>query len=190
MTQPNSHAIDGLKSAFEAIESTRKKLIDDIETQAGKIHETRTKKQKLLSAPISLNDYSTYLKASISQYAATFESEWLASRKRNGVSHNRVAFSAFEDRSVPLLNGFFGEGFAMSELCFFFPDMVHDRLMSSLRRHQGNPNASSAWSGDDKPDNAARREMLKDLEAEIKQLEQQQAEFQSQLNQINQAFSQ
>lgn len=187
MTQPNNLAIDGLKYAFEAIESTRKQLIDDIDTQAIKVSTTRGKQRKLRSDPISLDDYSGYLKKEISRSAMSFEQEWLASRNRNGQAHNRVAWDDFEAGGVPLLRGLFGEGFSMSELCFFFPDVVHDRLMSSLRRHQSGPRT---WGNEDKPAAAARREKLKDLEVEAKQLEQQQADFQSQLIQINQALSQ
>lgn len=170
--------------------SSRRARIAEINTE---ISEAAAQTEALRKAPISLDDLSVYLEAHIHKLGM----DWIGSakditRKDRLNSHdshvaNTRTWQEFEP-VVGEINGgqyFFNEntgpqyrdtraGFHM--LCFFFPVLVHERLMAVYREHSG-----ASFGNTDLPSVAERRATVAANEQLIGQLQEEKTTIEAEI---------
>lgn len=176
-----------VQSALSAITLARQSLTGKIEDAKRKIQHCRNRETGLLNAPLGVEDYGAQMKQEIRALADHFEKRWLASRVSPGINgdHRRVPWKDFQSGLTRIIGGEHTPLFDLSALCFFSPDLVHDRLMDALR----NAAPDLKWGNDKYPSIEERLEIIEQCKADATELEHERANLESELQELNQALS-
>lgn len=155
MSNEKTTAAESLKSALAMIDAGRTQLQDEVAELTDLIQVLRAEESKLLQDPISFEDYSGYMKAEILKRGERFATSAVSIRQhilRQGMSshavatpHKSVSWKEFENGSAQVLSGILESAISGDELCYFFGDALHKRLVTTLlktnARNWGNENA-------------------------------------------------
>lgn len=180
---------DLAKTALDAIKTSRERINLEIESFTDKIVFWEKKKSKSKGGLVSLEDYSAFLLEEIKARAANYASLWLGTRHSSqsgraaGPQHSVMRWPDFEQTEVgKLLSEVLKPDVTSDALCFLFPDVMHDRLMTCLRA-----GSASKWATGDEVSIAKRRDELQSIEEQIVELKEQRDSLFRQLNDINNA---
>lgn len=176
-----------VQSALSAIHSARQTLVEKIEATKARIQHCRNRESGMLHTPLSVEDYGTQMKQEIRAQADHFEKRWIASRVSAGLNgdHRHAPWKDFQNGAARIIGGEHAPAFDLSALCFFLPDLVHDRLMESLR----GASSDLKWGNDKHPSIEERRQIIEQCKTEAPQLELELADLEKELHELNQALS-
>lgn len=181
-----------LKAALSTITGQLSTLKDDLVETNSQLSGINAKIYNLKQMPISLDDWGKYFKAAIEKKASAhlpFVHEELiqSNPHRSQIARNQQPWSYFEEnRFDQLFNmGLFPEqGSSLGAMCFFFPDVIYERVMARLKERIG-----TKWGNDDLPTVEERGKMLEELTQQREALEQKRADLEAQIDEISGALS-
>lgn len=181
-----------LKAALSTINGTLAKLKEELLETNSQISGLNAKIYNLSQMPISLDDWGKYFKAAIEKKAEFHmpyvHEELIQSNPHRGhVARNQQPWSHFEEnRADQLFNmGLFPEqGSTLQAMCFFFPDVVYERVMSRLKERIG-----AKWGNDDLPPVEDRRKLVVEMQQQREALERKRAELEAQIDEISGALA-
>ncbi len=175
-----------ITTAIDQVKTAQALLAQELLLKRGRIAEINTavlaataQIEALRKAPISLDDFGVYLQAHIEATGAA----WMGAAKDvtrvrwdTDIAANVKAWDAYEPdmgtiRANSVFNensqpGGFGEKSNFGMLCFFFPELVHARLMATYAEH-----SAGKFVGAEVPAVAERRATIATTSEEIAQLE-------------------
>lgn len=165
----------------------RDALAEEKKSLDEKINAAVSRQHGALYNPISLSDYSNYLKREISRRGEAFASEWSLrkSATSNGLAqaHNKVEWTKIDAGYLDVLSGALGGAVTGAELCFYFPSMIHERLVSALQARYGD-----SWGNDDLAPAAARKQIADEAQHELDQLKPQLRDVENKIRALNRAI--
>lgn len=180
---------DLAKVALDAIKASRERINLEIESITGKIVSIEKEKSKSKNGLVSLEDYSAFLLQEIQGRADNYARLWLGTRHSSqsgraaGPQHSVMRWPDFEQTEVgKLLSEVLKPDVTSDALCFLFPDVMHDRLMTCLRA-----GSAGKWATGGEVSIAKRRGELQSIEDQIYELNEQRDSLFRQLNDINNA---
>ncbi|UDM15861.1 hypothetical protein [Vogesella sp. XCS3] len=181
-----------LKAALSTINGTLVKLKEELLETNSQISSLNARIYNLSQMPISLDDWGSYLKSEIDKKAKAHlpyihEELIQSSPHRQQIGRNQQPWSHFEDhRADQLFNLclFPEQGGVLRSMCFFFPDVVYERVMSHLKERIGNK-----WGNDDLPTVEERRKLVTEMQQQREALERKRAELEAQIDEISGALS-
>jgi|GEM_PF-7027164 len=184
---PENTATVDVQSALSAIHSARQTLVEKIEAAKARIQHCRNRESGMRHAPLSLADYGVQMKQEIRAQADHFEKRWIASRVSAGLNgdHRQAPWKDFQSGAARIIGGEHAPAFDLSALCFFLPDLVHDRLMESLRGAA----TDLKWGNDKHPSIEERQQIIEQCKAEAAKLELELADLEKELRELNQALA-
>ena len=158
-----------LKAALSTINGTLGKLKEELADTNRQIGSIEGQITDLRTMPISLEDWGGYLKTAIEEKAAKhlpmLAHKLLAPYSHTGErAENTLPWSFFENKENNILfdKGLFPEqGSVLNAMCFFFPDMIYERLMERLRACVGD-----RWGNESYPTVDERRKTIDTLSAQ------------------------
>ncbi len=158
-----------LKSALSTITGQLSKLKEELADINHQINVTGSLIQELRSMPLSLEDWGSYFKAGIQKRAESYFpglAAGLLRHYRGDDPHNQRPWSTFErdDGSTPpiyLPDDIFSPMHYGEAMCFFFPEVIYERLMARLKESVGH-----RWGNEDLPTVEERRKTIAELEAQ------------------------
>ena len=183
--------VSDIKAALATISGSLTGLKEQLATTNQQIAGANAKLQALYDAPLSLEDYGIYLKATIAQRGDSELRTWALERVQPhpsyGKSYAELPWSRFEEA-----NGDFASNPMMlammlpntfDAMCFFMPDVVYEKLMERLREVAGR-----RWNNTEYPPVAERRQQRDSLQDELKTLQAQRADLMAQIEAITGEF--
>lgn len=181
-----------LKVALSTVNGTLSKLKAELLDTNTQISGLTAKMSHLSQMPISLDDWGSYLKAAIDKRAEShmrFVHEDLIQSVRfdGGIARNQQPWSYFEDNVEDQLFNmklFPENGCVIRAMCFFFPDVIHERVMSRLKESLG-----TRWGNDDLPSVEERRKLVAEMQEKRKELERKRADLEAQIDEISGALA-
>lgn len=181
-----------LKAALSTINGTLTKLKEELVETNSQISALNAKIYHLSQMPISLDDWGKYFKAAIEKKGESHlpfvHDELIHSNPHRGhIARNQQPWAHFEEnRADQLFNmGLFPEqGSPLSAMCFFFPDMIYERVMARLKERIG-----AKWGNDDLPPVEERRKLVAEMQQQLEALKQKRAELEAQIDEISGALS-
>lgn len=180
-----------LKSALSTITGQLSKLKEELAETNLQIDAIGAKIQELRGMPLSLEDWSIYLKDLIQKRADSYFpglAAGLCRSYRGDDPHNQRPWSAFEDddanpRPLYLTDDIFSPMHLGEAMCFFFPEVIYDRLMTRLKERVGN-----RWGNDDLPTVQERRKTIAELEAQRSALLEKRGTLEGEIGEISTAL--
>ncbi|OQS37615.1 hypothetical protein [Chromobacterium haemolyticum] len=181
-----------LKAALSTINGTLAQLKDELAETNAQVRGIESKISELRKMPISLDDWGKYFKAAIEKKAESHlpyvhEELMQSNPHRDHIARNQQPWAHFEEnRADQLFNmGLFPEqGSPLSAMCFFFPDMIYERVMARLTERIG-----TKWGNDDLPLVEERRKLVVEMQQQLDALKEKRAELEAQINDISGALS-
>lgn len=157
-----------LKSALSTITGQLSKLKEELADTNQQISVIGALIGELRGMPLSLEDWSNYLKATIQKRADSYLPGFansLVMPYRGDEPHNKRPWSAFDDSDgnpnpLYLPDDIFGHMHYGEAMCFFFPEVIYDRLMARLKERVGH-----RWGNEDVPPVEERRKTIAELAA-------------------------
>jgi hypothetical protein len=148
--------------------------------------------ETLGNLPVSLDDFSQYLKKHIEFYANAWfngrqPSHLLIARFRDETAMNKKGWKEFEPQVGEIKSSEFlmphfcklNQGDAFGALCFALPDVMHENLMTAYRAAIGD-----RWGNDDLPSVELRRASVTELRAKLTASRTQREELQTSLKEL------
>ncbi|MDP2832165.1 MAG: hypothetical protein Q8Q28_02475 [Pseudomonadota bacterium] len=177
------------KQIREALETLR----GDIKTIDARIAEIEQEKQALRAAPLSLEDWSAYLKAHIERMGGDYGTVHMSSMLRlrpYETPQNEMGWSSFETEAgemlfyAPDLDRLFAPAEMVKALCLMFPDELTRAFMERFQARYGD-----RWGNGDAVPVAERRAMIQRLDSELETLEGQRAGRASEVQEITRSVA-
>ena len=183
--------VSDIKTALATIGGRLNSLKEELATTNQQIAGANAKLQALYNAPLSLEDYGIYLKATIAQRGENELRMWAQERVQRdaiyGDPYAKMPWSRYEEvNGDPVSNPTM---LAMTlpntfdAMCFFMPDVVYEKLMERLREVAGR-----RWGNTEHPPVAERRQQRDSLQSELKTLHAHRAELTAQIEAITGEF--
>lgn len=179
---------DGYEATIAAIreqrdiQSTKKA---DLEAQ---ISEAMGRANGALYNPISLQDYAAYLGRAITRRGEAFAKRWslrdVPPASGPARPHNKVEWVKIDSGAVDVLAGALGQAVSGDELCFYFPEVIHARLLEALAARYG-----SDWGNSEMPPAEARRHMADEAEHDLKVMRAQLEDVETKIRSLNRAIN-
>ncbi|QLG92295.1 hypothetical protein HZF02_10090 [Pseudomonas yamanorum] len=178
---------DLARNALDAIKASRERIDLEIENLSFKIGELTKQESQARNGSLSLDDYSGFLLDEIKKRSDNYASLWLGSRHSSQPGrgqHSAMRWPDFEESEAgQLLSKVLQPEVTSDALCFLFPEVMHERLMTCLRE-----GSVSRWGGTEGGGIAKHREVLQTIKEEIAALKGQRDSLFRQLNDINNAI--
>lgn len=181
-----------IQSALSTISGTLTKLKEELVETNCQINSINAQIGELEKMPISLDDWGKYFKATIEEKANEHlpfvHDELITSNPhRNHTARNQQPWSWFEenryDQTFNLML-FPEQGNPLRAMCFFFPEVVYERVMARLKKRIG-----TQWGNEDLPSVDERRETVAELAKQRHMLEERRVELEGQINEISGVLS-
>ena len=180
-----------LKSALSTITGQLSKLKEELAETNQQISAIGAKIQELRGMPISLEDWGRYLKAIIQKRAESYFpglATGLLQHYRGDDPHNQRPWSSFErdDGSTPplyLTDDIFSPMHFGEAMCFYFPEVIYDRLMARLKERVGH-----RWGNDDLPTVEERRKLIVELDTQRAALLEKRGTLEGEIGEISTAL--
>lgn len=183
--------VNDIKTALATIGGKLNSLKEQLAATNQQIASANAKLRALYDAPLSLEDYGIYLKATIAlrgeNELRTWARERVQAHPSYGKSYAELPWSRFEEANGDLASN--PTMLAMTlpntfdAMCFFMPDVVYEKLMERLREVAGRH-----WSNTEHPPVAERRQQRDSLQNELRTLQAQQADLTAQIEAITGEF--
>ncbi|POF97678.1 hypothetical protein [Pseudomonas putida] len=161
-----------------------KEELSGIDKQLSEMHRAKT---ALYGAPISLTDYSEYLRKAIEQRGEGGVNMW--ARERHTGTHGVKSWSArpwsdFEDPNAGLylMISTLNADFPM--LCLLIPDVIHEKLMERLHKVVG----TAKWGNLEHPTVAERTAQVAELETKEAELTHRRSTLMAEIHEITTAL--
>ncbi len=165
---------DAIQDALATVKNARIALQKQIDDALSSERTSRAQIDAYRAMPISLNDWSQYLKKHIENLGR----EWFAARRATVLLIDKTYDTAMNKRSWNTFEREVGEvttysfampdfcalngGDAFGALCFVLPEAVHEKLMAGYRSAIG-----AKWGNEDHPPVENRRKIIADLKEKI-----------------------
>ncbi|MFB9159576.1 hypothetical protein [Chromobacterium violaceum] len=177
-----------LKAALSTINGTLAQLKTDLADTNGQIGSINARIAEFKAMPISLGDYSLYLKACINRCAKEHIDHLEFELFRNAPSlgstpKNKEPFSRFdfENGTAMFPNGMFGgDALSIQAVCFFFGDQIYESFLKHAQGKFGN-----RWGNEEFPFVEERFQIIADLEAQREELKQKRLQLEAQIDEIS-----
>ncbi len=180
-------AIKTLKSALSTVTGQLSKLKDELTDTDRQIGIINAQIEELRDMPINLEDWGSFLKASIQMQGEKYR-PWLEGQLTGSREQNKTPWHSFEGGGVVSI-GDYRSGMSVHQddayeaLCFFFPEVVHERLMTRFRERIG-----KRWGNEDLPTIEERRKTISVLEAQHVALVEKRNALQAEIGEISTAL--
>ncbi|WP_054074426.1 hypothetical protein [Comamonas testosteroni] len=181
-----------VQSALSTISGTLAQLKEELISTGCQINSVNAQIAELESMPISLDDWGKYFRSAIEKKAGEHlpfvHDELIASSPHRGhTARNQQPWSWYESDSydqVFNLALFPSDGGSLRAMCFFFPEVIYERVMERLRERIG-----AQWGNEDLPSVDARSKSVAELVQQRQTLEERRAELELQINKISGVLS-
>jgi len=181
-----------IQSALSTISGTLTKLKDELVATNCQINSINAQISELEKMPISLDDWGKYFKATIekkaNEHLPFVHDELITSNPHRGhTARNQQPWSWFEENRYDQafnLTLFPEQGSPLRAMCFFFPEVVYERVMARLKERIG-----SQWGNEDLPSVEERRKTVAELAQQCQVLDERRAELEGQINEISGVLS-
>lgn len=178
-----------LKKALEAISVGRAQLQQEVIDLAAEIAKLEGEKSRLLQLPISLDDYCNYMGREIKRRGEKFAKEFSGScnaRSHTGslTHHKTIAWKDFESGAAQVLAIGLSDSISSDGLCFFFGEVLHERLAKAVRADQ-----SGTWGNKDAMPSSERRSRIDQIEPELQALIKKRNDTSAELYNLDKALS-
>lgn len=175
------------EATMVAVRKQRDILLEEKKALESKIHAAMSRQNGALHNPISLKDYTDYLKREIDRKGKDFAKTWSQrdTPPNHGMAkhHNKVEWQEINSGLLNVLSGALGGSISGNELCFYFPDVIHQRLVESLKARYG-----ESWGNDDLAPASARKQIADEAQLEMDQLNPQLREVENKIRALNRAI--
>ena len=172
--------MDTAKAALAAVSGELKGLREEQKAKRTRLSEIDSQVQALRKAPISLEDFGSYLASFVSMSGSAFGKsirfrEFVKAPREFHVPRYQIPWDRFEDAdgnisenaiSLPDNSSLLGAHDVFGAWCFFAPEIVTQKLTAQLQQDAGNK-----WLPPDAPPVAKRRELIAQLEQEREAVE-------------------
>ncbi|MCO7614098.1 hypothetical protein NJH83_28060 [Pseudomonas chlororaphis] len=183
--------VNDIKTALATIGGQLNSLKEQLAATNQQIASAHAKLQALYDAPLSLEDYGIYLKATIalrgSEELRTWARERVQTHPSYGSSYAELPWSRFEEANGDLAENPMMLAMtlpnAFDAMCFFMPEVVYEKLMERLREVAGR-----RWGNTEHPPVAERRQQRDSLQNELRTLQAQRTDLQAQIEAITGEF--
>ncbi|QOK91993.1 hypothetical protein HF908_11200 [Ralstonia pseudosolanacearum] len=180
-----------LQSAISTVTGQLSKFKEDLDATNFQIGTVEAQIQKLRGMPISLDDWGISLREFIRQKGGEYRPDLanrLMSHFRGDIPANKRPWEEFEDadgnpQAVSLPSNVLHVQDAEVVMCFYFPDVVHDRLMAHLRERIG-----GQWGNQELPTVEERRKLIAELTTRRDALVEQRAKLRASIDEISAAL--
>lgn len=184
----NAHKADGYEATIAAVKEQRD-ILGTLKVELdSKISTAMSRVNGALYGPISLADYAAYLRRAIDQRGESFASRWslreTPATHGQARPHNQTEWKKIDSGAVDVLAGAVGAAVSGAELCFYFPEVIHARLLEALHARYGDD-----WGNSDKPPADARRQLAKEADSDLQALQAQLADVEAKIRSLNRAIS-
>lgn len=181
-----------VQSALTTISGTLAKLKEELVATNCQINSINAQISELESMPISLEDWGTYFKSAIekkaSEHLPFVQDELIASNPHRGhTARNQQPWSWYESDSHDQMFNlalFPSDGGSMRAMCFFFPEVIYERVMARLKERVG-----AQWGNEDFPSVVERQKTIAVLAEQRQALKERQEALEFQINKISGALS-
>ena len=181
-----------IQSALSTISGMLAKLKDELVATNCQINSINAQISEMEKMPISIDDWGKYFKAAIekkaNEHLPLVHDELITSNpNRDHIARNQQPWSWFEgDRYDQAFNLtlFPAQGSPLRAMCFFFPEVIYERVMARLKERIG-----SQWGNEDLPSVDERRKAVVELTQQRQVLEVRRAELEGQINEISGVLS-
>ena len=183
--------VNDIKNALATIGGQLNSLKEQLAATNQQIASAHSKLQALYNAPLSLEDYGIYLRATIAQRGESELRTWAQERVQPHASYGKpyaeLPWSRFEEANGDLLSNPMMLAMTLPNtfdaMCFFMPEVVYEKLMERLREVAGR-----RWGNTEHPPVAERRQQRDNLQKELKTLQSQRADLTAQIEAITGEF--
>lgn len=184
----NAHKADGYEATIAAVKEQRD-ILGTLKVELdSKISTAMSRVNGALYGPISLADYAAYLRRAIDQRGESFASRWslreTPATHGQARPHNQIEWKKIDSGAVDVLAGAVGAAVSGAELCFYFPEVIHARLLEALHARYGDD-----WGNSDNPSAEARRQLANEAGSDLKALQAQLADVEAKIRSLNRAIS-
>ena len=184
----NDQKADGYAATIAAVKEQRD-ILGNLKVELdSKISAAMSRLNGALYGPISLADYASYLRRAIDQRGQDFALRWSLRESPathgHAKPHSQIEWQKIDSGSCDVLAGALGAAVTGAELCFYFPEIIHARLLEALEERYG-----SDWGNSDHPPAEARRELADEAGQDIKTLRTQLADVETKIRSLNRAIS-
>ena len=181
-----------VQSALSTISGTLVKLKEELIATGCQINSINAQIAELESLPISLDDWGKYFKSAIekkaNEHLPFVHDELIASSPHRGhTARNQQPWSWYETDSYDQMFNlalFPSDGGSLRAMCFFFPEVIYERVMGRLKERIG-----SKWGNEDLPSVDERKKSVTELTQQRQELEERKAELEHQVNKISGVLS-
>ncbi|OBY90572.1 hypothetical protein A6723_019900 [Pseudomonas sp. AU11447] len=178
---------ESYEATMEVVRKQRDALLGEKKALELKIQAAMSRQNGAHHNPISLNDYVDYLKREIDRKAEEFSNKWSIrdTPPNYGLAkhHSKVEWKNIDSGYLNVLSGALGAEVSGSELCFYFPDLIHKRLVDALKARYGD-----SWGNDDLAPASARKQIADEAELELDQLRPQLRDVEGKIRALNRAI--
>lgn len=183
--------VNDIKTALATIGGQLNSLKEQLATTNQQIAAANAKLQALYDAPLSLEDYGIYLKATIAQRGENELRNWAQERVQAhpsyGKSYAELPWSRFEEANGDLASNPMMLAMTLPNtfdaMCFFMPEVVYEKLMERLREVAGR-----RWGNTQHLPVAERRQQRDSLKSELQTLLAQRDDLREQIEAITGEF--
>lgn len=175
-----------IKSALTSIADELKSLRSQLQETEQQIKIVQIQIAELKKMPVSLEDWSEYLKSAIIQTGEKYFNSINPTLLSGNDAANKQSWDFFEKHpnlSIGILyhlNAFNSAQETDEMMCCFFPDLVHEKIMDSVKKK-----FNDAWGNTELPSLPERRNLLNEFENNLADLEEKRNGLQKQINEIS-----
>lgn len=170
-------ALDSIGAAKSALQSELAELQESIKT-------LQVRRSQVADSPISFDEYCVRLKKAINRLGEQFASKNILIAEAGQQPDSRKTWSEHENKGSSFFTNVLNIAPSMHAMCFYFPDLIHQRLVDVLRSKY----ASSWGKSSDVPD-AERAALVAEIDEQLQELKHQSDQLSGRLYRLQTAVT-
>ncbi len=181
---PKSNSDSLIQTALDSIGAAKSALQSEIAGYQEAMRTLQKRRSELAESPISFDEYCERLKQHIHFLGDQFARKNILTAETGRHPDSRKTWSEYESKGITTLVDIMNIAPSMNAMCFYFPEVIHQRLVDVLRSKY-----AQGWGkGSDVPD-AQRGALIADIDVQLRELKHQSDQLSGRLYRLETAVA-